>query len=173
MKIIPLFLRKPEPSVSWKQTSHRSYTDITARIILQAALQSVSLTPYLTKSIPFLLQTKGIDPGPISRFWSMGTFKKEKCEANQECPEKKVRAYMFSLWSFLASMAGGLLLLWWDYEYHPTNSQLWMVPLGLILFFTPAIAWFAVVVSGTCNYKVDDDNSHKTSELVLQVRRLS
>ncbi|KAJ6400787.1 hypothetical protein OIU84_016254 [Salix udensis] len=113
------------------------------------------------------------DPGPISWFWSMGTFKKEKCGANQECPEKKVRAYMFSLWSFLASVAGGLLLLWWDYEFHPTNSQLWMVPLGLILFFTPAIAWFAVVVSGTCNYKVDDDNSHKTSELVLQVRRLS
>ena len=97
----------------------------------------------------------------------MGTFKKEKCQANQECPETKVKTYMLCLWSFLASMAGGLLLLWWGYEYHPTNSQLWMVPLGLILFFTPAIAWFAVVVSGTCKYKVDDDSSHKTIELVL------
>lgn len=63
-------------------------------------------------------------------------------------------------------MAGGLLLLWWDYEYHPTNSQLWMVPFGLILFVTPVIACFAVVVSEACkNYKVDDDNSQKTSGL--------
>ncbi|KAH8517024.1 hypothetical protein H0E87_005108 [Populus deltoides] len=64
-------------------------------------------------------------------------------------------------------MAGGTLLLWWGYEYHPTNSQLWMVPLGLILLVTPVIAWVAAVVSTTCNCKVEDDGS-KTNELVVQ-----
>jgi hypothetical protein len=95
----------------------------------------------------------------------MGAFKKEKYEAIQECSEKKVKAYIICVWSFLVSMAGGLLLLWWDYEYHPTNSQLWLVPFGLILFVTPVIACFAVVVSEACNYKVDDDSSQKTSGL--------
>ncbi|KAL3572177.1 hypothetical protein D5086_026081 [Populus alba] len=107
------------------------------------------------------------DPGPISWFWLMGAFKKEKYEAIQECSQKKVKAYIICVWSFLVSMAGGLLLLWWDFEYHPTNRQLWMVPFGLILFVTPVIACFAVVVSGACNYKVDDDNSQKTSGLVV------
>ncbi|CAK7348646.1 unnamed protein product [Dovyalis caffra] len=102
-------------------------------------------------------------------FWLMGTSKEDqKYEANQEYSEKIVKTYIICLWSFLVSLAGALLLLWWDYEHHPTNSQLWMVPFGLILFVTPVIAWFAAVVSETCNYKVDedDDNSQKTSEVV-------
>ncbi|KAL4354176.1 hypothetical protein GQ457_06G019340 [Hibiscus cannabinus] len=55
------------------------------------------------------------------------------------------------LWSFLVSLGGGLLLGWWEYEYHPENRQLWMVPFGLILFSTPLIIWFAIFVSDICS----------------------
>lgn len=78
----------------------------------------------------------------------MGTDKEEKHVENQE-PKKIVRTCTACLWSFLVSITGGLMLCWWEYEHHPTNSQLWMVPFGLILFVTPVIAWFAVLVSET------------------------
>jgi len=98
----------------------------------------------------------------------MGTSKEDKHEANQEYyPEKIMKKCVICLCSILVCMAGGTLLLWWGYEYHPTNSQLWMVPLGLILLVTPVIAWVAAVVSTTCNCKVEDDGS-KTNELVVQ-----
>lgn len=98
----------------------------------------------------------------------MGTFKEDKQEANQEYyPEKIMKKCVICLCSILVCMAGGTLLLWWGYEYHPTNSQLWMVPSGLILLVTPVIAWVAAVVSATCNCKVEDDAS-KTNELVVQ-----
>lgn len=105
---------------------------------------------------------------PQNWYWLMGTFKEDKHEANQEYyPEKIVKKCVICLCSILVCMAGGTLLLWWGYEYHPTNSQLWMVPLGLILLVTPVIAWVAAVVSATCNCKVEDDGS-KTNELVVQ-----
>ncbi|KAF9687972.1 hypothetical protein SADUNF_Sadunf02G0148800 [Salix dunnii] len=103
---------------------------------------------------------------PENWYWSMGTLEEDKHEADGEYySEKIVKPYENCLWSVLVSMAGGLLLLWWGYEHHPTNTQLWMVPFGLILLVTPVLAWVAVVGSGTCNCEVEDGES-KTNELV-------
>lgn len=55
--------------------------------------------------------------------------------------------------SVLVSVTGGLILGWWVNEFHPTNRQLWMVPLGLVLFATPLIVWLALLVSDICNWK--------------------
>ncbi|KAJ6404416.1 hypothetical protein OIU84_012576 [Salix udensis] len=96
--------------------------------------------------------------------WSMGTLEEDKHEADEEYCSGKT--YGNCLWSIPVSMAGGLLLLWWGYEHHPTNTQLWMVPFGLILFLTPLIAWVALVGSGTCTCEVEDDES-KTNDLVV------
>lgn len=49
--------------------------------------------------------------------------------------------------SLLVSLMGGLLLIYWEMVYHPKNSQLWMVPFGLILFATPVIVAFNVIAS--------------------------
>ncbi|KAL9257181.1 hypothetical protein AKJ16_DCAP21322 [Drosera capensis] len=49
--------------------------------------------------------------------------------------------------SFFVSLIGGLLLIYWEMVYHPKNSQLWMVPFGLILFATPVIVAFNVIAS--------------------------
>ncbi|XVE73644.1 hypothetical protein DITRI_Ditri11bG0135000 [Diplodiscus trichospermus] len=68
---------------------------------------------------------------------------------------KIVKTHIACLWSFLVSLAGGLMLAWWEYEYHPTNRQLWMVPFGLILFATPLIIWFAIFVSNICSFTDD------------------
>ncbi|KAL0301974.1 UNVERIFIED_CONTAM: hypothetical protein Sradi_6474200 [Sesamum radiatum] len=38
-----------------------------------------------------------------------------------------------------------------ELNYHPTNHQQWMVPLGLILFVTPLIVCLAVFTSDFCN----------------------
>jgi hypothetical protein len=41
--------------------------------------------------------------------------------------------------SLFISIVGGCVLGWWLHKYHPTNSQLWMVPFGFVLFLTPII----------------------------------
>lgn len=51
------------------------------------------------------------------------------------------------LGSVLISLIGGVLLSCWEFKFHDTNSELWMVPVGLILFFTPVIVWSSVAVS--------------------------
>lgn len=51
------------------------------------------------------------------------------------------------LGSVLISLIGGVLLSYWEFKFHDTNSELWMVPVGLILFFTPVIVWSSVAVS--------------------------
>ncbi|KAJ6710260.1 hypothetical protein OIU74_011194 [Salix koriyanagi] len=111
------------------------------------------------KTLRFSFKTK-----PENWNWSMGTLEEDKHEADEEYYSEKT--YENCLWSILVSMAGGLLLLWWGYEHHPTNTQLWMVPFGLILFLTPLIAWVALVGSGTCTCEVEDDES-KTNDLVV------
>lgn len=68
--------------------------------------------------------------------------------------------YVACLCSFLVSMLGGLILVWWEFEYHPTNSQQWMVPFGLILFGTPVIVWFSVLLSDICNSGVHISTSN-------------
>ncbi|KAL2345942.1 hypothetical protein Fmac_007227 [Flemingia macrophylla] len=48
--------------------------------------------------------------------------------------------------SLLLSMAGGSLLGWWLHKYHQTNSQLWMVPFGFLLFLTPLIISLSLIL---------------------------
>ncbi|KAJ0110464.1 hypothetical protein Patl1_00674 [Pistacia atlantica] len=85
----------------------------------------------------------------------MGIYKEdlERYEAGQLESEKRVKTCIACLWSLVVIMTGGLMLGFWEYEYHPTNSQLWMVPFGLIFLLTPAIIWFAVIFSEFCNSK--------------------
>ncbi|OAY76915.1 hypothetical protein ACMD2_03097 [Ananas comosus] len=44
---------------------------------------------------------------------------------------------------FVISVLGGGLLMYWLVTYHPANEQMWMVPIGLILFATPVVVWFS------------------------------
>ncbi|PSS26250.1 Group XV phospholipase [Actinidia chinensis var. chinensis] len=60
---------------------------------------------------------------------------------------KIVKKCIACLASFLMSMVGGFVLVFWELKFHPTNSQLWMVPLGLILSITPVIACFTSFIS--------------------------
>ncbi|XWS76822.1 hypothetical protein CRYUN_Cryun01aG0210500 [Craigia yunnanensis] len=85
----------------------------------------------------------------------MGSDKEERFKTKMKELVKIVKTYIACLCSFLVSLTGGLMLAWWEYEYHPTNRQLWMVPFGLILFATPLIIWFAIFVSGICSFTDD------------------
>lgn len=60
------------------------------------------------------------------------------------------------------SMGGGVILAWWSSKFHPSNRQLWMVPLGLILMVTPIIICFAVLLE-SCKYRKIDDHQHLES----------
>ncbi|KAF8379797.1 hypothetical protein HHK36_029246 [Tetracentron sinense] len=62
-------------------------------------------------------------------------------------PEKVVKSRIACLCSFFSSIVGVSVLVWWEIIYHASNTQQWMVPLGLVLFCTPVIAWFSVFVS--------------------------
>ncbi|OMP08680.1 hypothetical protein COLO4_06217 [Corchorus olitorius] len=101
----------------------------------------------------------------------MGNFefaREEKFDHETKTKEPKKRSYVACLWSFLVSLSGGLLLAWWEHEYHPTYSQLWMVPVGLILFGTPVMIWFAISVSHFCKFTEDASPSVDGSSLVHQ-----
>ncbi|KAL2478617.1 uncharacterized protein Fot_47661 [Forsythia ovata] len=65
--------------------------------------------------------------------------------------QRIVKIWIVCLGSFSLSMVGGLMLAWWEFYYHPTNDQQWMVPLGLILFVTPLTVWLSVLISDICN----------------------
>ncbi|XP_062196501.1 uncharacterized protein LOC133899527 [Phragmites australis] len=45
---------------------------------------------------------------------------------------------------FGAAMAGAALLTWWALAFHPSYSQLWMVPVGLVLACTPPVVCLAL-----------------------------
>ncbi|GMI66739.1 hypothetical protein HRI_000343200 [Hibiscus trionum] len=84
-------------------------------------------------------------------------------------PRNIAKTYAACLWSFLVSLAGGLLLGWWEYEYHPENRQLWMVPFGLILFSTPVIIWFAIFVSDICSCTEEADGSNHEPDKAIKL----
>ncbi|GMH21768.1 hypothetical protein Nepgr_023610 [Nepenthes gracilis] len=98
---------------------------------------------------------QGHRPGDQSKL--MG---KRKEEGRDGVNGEKLRWKTFAacFFSFLVSMAGGVILVYWELDYHPTNSELWMVPCGLIMFATPVIIWFSSVVSDLCRPKDDDDD---------------
>ncbi|KAK7338119.1 hypothetical protein VNO77_18719 [Canavalia gladiata] len=73
--------------------------------------------------------------------------------------------YLFILFlSLLISIAGGFVLGWWLCKFHPTNSQLWMVPFGFILFLTPLVVWLSIIVPHLCVTKSDEDEAFKTRQ---------
>ncbi|KAM7274902.1 hypothetical protein ACFE04_016768 [Oxalis oulophora] len=81
--------------------------------------------------------------------------------------------WMARIWALLVSITGGLLLGFWECNYHQTNSQLWMVPFGLILLTTPIIIWFALSVSDICiSYskegQEEDDHHHHLDSMESQ-----
>lgn len=84
-------------------------------------------------------------------FVLMGSCDQEEKEVDYEGTQKLAKTFVALLWSFFISVGGGLTLVWWEFEYHPTNSQLWMVPFGLIMLVTPVIVCFSVFVSDICN----------------------
>ncbi|OAY62094.1 hypothetical protein MANES_01G241300v8 [Manihot esculenta] len=97
----------------------------------------------------------------------MGLCKKnaedEISDHHQE-PKRTAQACITCLWSFLVSLSGGLVLGYWKHEYHHTNTQLWMVPFGLILLVTPVIIWVALSVSEI--YNSDGGNSKESQPAI-------
>ncbi|KAL7606421.1 hypothetical protein Lser_V15G15674 [Lactuca serriola] len=71
---------------------------------------------------------------------------------------KMIKVWMACFVSFLISMVGGLILLFWEIKYHPSNRQLWMVPFGLIMFLTPVLACFAAFISDTSTPPATSDH---------------
>lgn len=67
-----------------------------------------------------------------------------------------LKTWISCLGSFTVSILGGVTLTCWELRYHRSNSQLWMVPFGLILFATPAIVWLSVVISNILSSKEDE-----------------
>ncbi|KAM7472343.1 hypothetical protein LguiA_010526 [Lonicera macranthoides] len=92
----------------------------------------------------------------------MGSSKDERGGRETRC-KKIVKRCIVCFGTFLISMVGGLTLGWWELRYHPTNSQLWMVPFGLVVFVTPAIIWFSIFISDVCNSKEDGNSSLENS----------
>lgn len=93
----------------------------------------------------------------------MGSYK-EDTDAAATTQHKRFRR-MLKTWtsclcSFSISIVGGLILTCWELRYHHTNSQLWMVPFGLILFVTPAIVWLSIFISEVFRFKEDYDDDH-------------
>ncbi|WRX09260.1 Putative ATP-synthase-associated protein - like 1 [Theobroma cacao] len=104
----------------------------------------------------------------------MGSDKEESFETKAKEPKRVVKTYTACLWSFLVSLTGGLMLAWWEYEYHPTYRQLWMVPFGLILFTTPVIIWFAIFVSDICSFtehvRPPDGSVHDPEKMIKKIK---
>ncbi|KAF5743884.1 hypothetical protein HS088_TW08G00472 [Tripterygium wilfordii] len=85
----------------------------------------------------------------------MGRYKEERYVGSDQLEKQQIVKNSFNcMWLFCVSIAGGLVLGWWEHEYHPTNSHQWMVPLGLILFITPVLIWLAVFTSEMWNSDV-------------------
>ncbi|KAI3444357.1 hypothetical protein Pfo_001022 [Paulownia fortunei] len=80
----------------------------------------------------------------------MASYEDVKVESERRF-RRIVKTWIGCLGSFTLSLVGGLILAWWELNYHPTNDQQWMVPLGLILFVTPVIVWLAIFISDFCN----------------------
>ncbi|XP_027162508.1 uncharacterized protein LOC113763025 [Coffea eugenioides] len=72
---------------------------------------------------------------------------RDAAEYKRRFPRRVLGTWISCLASFSVSMLGGLMLTHWELRHHRTNSQLWMVPFGLILLVTPAIVWLSIFIS--------------------------
>lgn len=50
----------------------------------------------------------------------------------------------------LLGLGGAALLVWWALVFHPSNQQLWMVPVSLVLLGTPMVAWLSIFTPSAC-----------------------
>ncbi|KAH7859357.1 hypothetical protein Vadar_000009 [Vaccinium darrowii] len=57
----------------------------------------------------------------------------------------------------------GLILVIWQLKFHHTNTQLWMVPVGLIILITPVIVCVSSIVSDLSSPNKDDDQGGVSS----------
>ncbi|KAK1325292.1 hypothetical protein QJS10_CPA01g02517 [Acorus calamus] len=76
----------------------------------------------------------------------------QKTEATALPPRARRSAVVESALLLATSLAGGAVLVWWALEFHRANEQLWMVPVGLILFSTPIVVWFSIFASHACQF---------------------
>lgn len=77
---------------------------------------------------------------------------------------KNPSSFFILLISLLLTMAGGFVLGWWLHKYHPSNTQLWMVPFGFLLFLTPLIICLSVLIPDHCAATciIDQEQPSKT-----------
>ncbi|KAJ7951366.1 Group XV phospholipase [Quillaja saponaria] len=102
----------------------------------------------------------------------MGSNEAEKdkvCREKQEIVKVKPWSMTYLL-SMCISIVGGFVIGWWVYKYHSTNSELWMVPFGLLLLVTPVFIWFSVVISDLFTSKNEKDQANGTSHVVRPER---
>ncbi|KAG5044517.1 hypothetical protein JHK87_008432 [Glycine soja] len=68
--------------------------------------------------------------------------------------------------SLLISIAGGSMLGFWLHKYHPSNTQLWMVPFGFLLFLTPLFICLSVIIPDLCvpRTRIDQDQAFKIQD---------
>ncbi|KFK42503.1 hypothetical protein AALP_AA1G002000 [Arabis alpina] len=91
----------------------------------------------------------------------MNTMMKMKTRNEKK---KNMSSKSFLLYSMIVSIFGGSFLSYWFYKYHPTNSNLWMVPIGLLSLVTPAFLSLSVLIFDLCDD--DDDNNNLDLELI-------
>ncbi|CAJ2631266.1 unnamed protein product [Trifolium pratense] len=97
---------------------------------------------------------------------NMGTNDEEENGDNKKSKWFTKLPYLLILFTsfFISIIVGGCVLGWWLHKYHPTNSQLWMVPFGFVLFLTPIIVLFSMIVPDLCISKSDKEVDDSLSE---------
>ncbi|ONK73762.1 uncharacterized protein A4U43_C04F35110 [Asparagus officinalis] len=92
-----------------------------------------------TSKSPCINQRKEL-PSKKYRSLQLMEFEQERKERD---PDKDLsKLDMVSLTAIC--FTGGGLLVRWAMVFHPTNEQLWMVPVGLVMLGTPIMVLFAV-----------------------------
>nr|DAD36140.1 TPA_asm: hypothetical protein HUJ06_006780 [Nelumbo nucifera] len=82
---------------------------------------------------------------------AMGSSKQKSDLVRNGSQQRATKTPIACLCFLLVSVIGGILLFWWKLEYYESNSQEWMVPLGLVLFATPIVVLFSAFVSDICS----------------------
>lgn len=99
----------------------------------------------------------------------MGSSLEEGVEnggCNKKSQKKLNRCMILAFMSlFLVAIIGSFILGWWIYKYHPTNSELWMVPFGLILLITPVIVSLSLIISGPSLSQKEEEDEEKVNDL--------
>ncbi|KAG5566074.1 hypothetical protein RHGRI_001869 [Rhododendron griersonianum] len=91
---------------------------------------------------------------------------KEEVGVNRYEKIRKIVKRCFGfLGALLVSIVGGMILVVWELKFHQTNTQLWMVPVGLINLVTPVIVSVSSFVTDINSPKEGDDHGGGVSSL--------